>query len=170
VTGFVPPGGSISSGANPDAKHNVVATFTLPNTGPGAVITLSTEPGGNFCNGPCRGLAQVISSFSGYTDPEKSPELTVTWDKSVVKRGLDSEVFKTQEPPTKGTLIDECGDDPRWKGPELQIHQALKAMRRGPHSDTADRSPCIDDREITRRGDLRFEILLLSGDPGMRFR
>ena len=65
--GFVPPGGSISIGTDPTAANPVVATFELPNTGPGAPITLRVETKdlATFCGGqPCAGKILYLSPFA----------------------------------------------------------------------------------------------------------
>ena len=90
--GFVPPGGSISTGTSPTASNNTVATFSLPDNGPGTEITLrsETDETGAFCAGqPCSGKLLYLSPFTGYTNTRYPAKLKIVWDKTVAGRGVE---------------------------------------------------------------------------------
>jgi uncharacterized repeat protein (TIGR01451 family) len=145
--GFVPPGGSISTGTSPTADNNTVATFTLPDNGPGAEITLrsETDETGAFCGGaPCSGKILYLSPFSGYNDTRYPAKLKIVWDKTVAGRGVDSDLYVQKEIGGPIVKVANCRD--------TSIH-------------LADPHPCIHERTKRDSGDIEFEILLISGDP-----
>jgi hypothetical protein len=145
--GFVPPGGSISTGSSPTAENNTVATFRLPNSGPGAVITLrsETDETGAFCGGRrCDGKLIYLSPFDGYDDTRHPAVLKIVWDKTVAGDGDDSDLWVQKEIGGPAVKVRDCR--------ETDIH-------------LADPHPCIHERDDRDSGDVEFEILLISGDP-----
>jgi uncharacterized repeat protein (TIGR01451 family) len=150
--GFVPPGGSISTGDDPTASNPIVATFDLPRTGSGAPITLRTESAGadTFCGGqPCAGRKILfLSPFTGYNDPSRPPELKIKWDTSIVGTSTTFAIYVQKVDNGPITTIPNC----RNYGDE-------------DHADIADPHPCIELRKVHSNGDAEAHILLLSGDP-----
>jgi uncharacterized repeat protein (TIGR01451 family) len=151
ATGFVPPGGSISTGTSPTAANNTVATFTLPNTGSGAPITLRAEPANSdpVCGGqPCLGRPLFLSPFAGYTNTRHPAILKIVYDVTTGVR-LDSTVYVQKEDGGAYVPVANCRD--------TAIH-------------LADPHPCVHERTKRSSGDIEFEILLISGDPRFRTR
>jgi|GEM_PF-2507160 conserved repeat domain len=145
--GFVPPGGTISTGTNATPENNTVASFRLPNSGGGAPIVLRTETDGvaTFCGGStCSGKILFLSPFEGYTNKRAPARLKVTWDKTVAGKGTKSKIYVQKEVGGPITRVPTC------ENTEKHI---------------ADPSPCIHKKEKLENGDIRFEIVLLSGDP-----
>ena len=145
------PGGSISTGTSPTAANNTVATFTLPNTGPGAPIALIAEPASSdpLCGGqPCRGKPLFLSPFAGYTNTRYPAKLKIAYD---VTTGMtkNSTVYVQKEPGGPSVPVPNCRD--------TSIH-------------LADPHPCVHERTKRSNGDIEFEILLISGDPRFRAR
>jgi hypothetical protein len=148
TAGFVAPGGSISLGTDATPTNNTVATFSLPNTGPGAPIVLRTETDDvdTFCGGkPCSGKILFVSPFVGYDDPRQPARLTITWDRSVAGKGLESQLFVQKEPGGRIKRVFDC--EP--------FHRTFLAVP----------SPCVRRKTKLCNGDIQFEVLLLSGDP-----
>ena len=151
AVGFVPAGGSISTGTNPTATDNTVATFTLPNNGPGAPIALVAEPADSspLCGGqPCLGKPLFLSPFAGYTNMRQPARLKIAYD---VTTGIKvtSTVYVQKEVGGPSVAVPDCRD--------TSIH-------------LADPHPCVHERTKRGSGDVEFEILLLSGDPRFRSR
>jgi len=147
AVGFVPPGGSISTGTSATAENNTVATFTLPGSGSGAPITLRSETAGvgTFCGGqPCSGKILFLSPFSGYNDIRHPAILKIVWDKTVAGRGVSSDLYVQKAVNGPIVKVENCRD--------TEIH-------------LADPHPCIHERTKRGSGDIEFEILLISGDP-----
>jgi len=146
ASGFVPPGGSISTGTSPTATNNTVATFTLPGTGSGAPITLRAETArvNTFCAGPCSGKILFLSPFTGYNDIRHPAKLKIVWDKTVAGRGVNSDLYVQKEVNGPIVKVASCRD--------TSIH-------------LADPHPCVHERTKRGSGDIEFEILLISGDP-----
>jgi len=145
--GFVPPGGSISTGGSPTAENNTVATFILPKSGPGAAITLraETDRTGEFCGGrPCSGKILYLSPFAGYDDLRHPPILKIVWDKTAAGRGVSSDLYVQKAVNGPIVKVENCRD--------TSIH-------------LADPHPCVHERTKRGSGDIEFEILLISGDP-----
>ena len=189
--GFVPPGGTITTGpatpANPTG-----GTFTLPNTGAGVPITLTTEPTTpTYCGGlPCRGRLLTLSPFGGgYDDPRNPPMLDISLDHSVVQQfGPSWNVWVQKEDPnvapkkvpdcktefwgpstrsrsrsgTPGTGAGSLG--PRSLGPgPLGLGVALEVAAQV--EKVAKPSPCVAKRYFDKDGDSHTLIYVLSGDP-----
>lgn len=169
AAGFVPPGGSITTGdATP--QNPTAATFTLPNTGSGTPITLTTEVSTpTFCgNQLCRGKLLTLSPFGGgYDDPRHPPVLDISLDKSQVFRfGPAFRVWVQKENSTgPPVLVPDCktGRDRdrdrdhfwwNWKW-----HKWFRGAR------IAIPSPCVSRRYFDRNFDSHVEILILQGDP-----
>lgn len=151
AAGFVVPGGSISTGTNPTATDNTVATFTLPNNGPGAPIVLIAEPANNspLCGGqPCLGKPLFLSPFAGYTNMRSPAKLKIAYDVSTGIK-VNSTVYVQKEEGGPSVAVPDCLDS--------SIH-------------LADPHPCVHERTKRGSGDVEFEILLLSGDPRFRAR
>jgi hypothetical protein len=150
--GFVPPGGSISTGDDPTAANPIVATFELPRTGSGAPITLRTESAGagTFCGGqPCAGRKILfLSPFTGYNDPARPPELKIKWDTSIVGTSTTFAIYVQKVDNGPITTLPNC----RNYGSE-------------DFPDVADPHPCIELRKVHSNGDAEAHIFLLSGDP-----
>jgi hypothetical protein len=150
--GFVPPGGSISLGNDPTADNPTVATFELPNTGPGAAITLRLDSAGanTFCGGqPCAGGKTLfLSPFTGYNDPNRPPELKIVWDKTIVSTSTSFAIYVQKQDGGPIGTVPNC----RNYGSE-------------DHPDVADPHPCVELRKRRSNGDVEAHILLLSGDP-----
>lgn len=147
AAGFVPPGGTISTGTNATPEHNTVASFRLPKSGSGAPIVLRAEADGTgtFCGGePCSGKTIFLSPFSGYTNPKAPAVLKITWDKTVAGRGTKSKIYVQKVPGGPITRVPTCDN--------TEKHIAIP-------------SPCIHEKEKLENGDIRFEILVLSNDP-----
>jgi hypothetical protein len=163
--GFVPPGGTISTGAA-SPEFPTAATFTLPNTGVGSVISLTTEPTTpTYCGGlPCRGQLLTLSPFSGgYTNPRRPPVLDLSLDRSVVRRfGPAFRVWVQKEDTTvEPQLVPECRSL-RHHGKYWWLHKWW-GFKRG--QKVAIPSPCVSRRYFDRNGDAHVVILILQGDP-----
>jgi hypothetical protein len=185
--GFVPPGGTITTG--PATPENPTGgTFTLPNTGAGVPITLTTEPTTpTYCGGqPCRGRLLTLSPFGGgYTDPRNPPMLDLSLDKSIVQQsGPSWNVWVQKEdvtaPPTK---VPDCKTEIWWTKSKVKV----KVWHHGwwghghwnpGHWDwewhwkwdlhvqkVAKPSPCVAKRYIDKNGDSHTLVYVLSGDP-----
>ncbi len=169
VSGFVPPGGSLDTGGNNPAH------LTLPNTGPGAAVTMTQRASGNtFCGGPCNGTATFVSNFGGYSEPTHPIDLKLTFaDTGVFPTLVDyffSTIYKVRDDATVGVPVPDCKDNPAWT-PRQKLEAALRRLvRAGTHSGIANPAPCVDSRRITKVGDnkynVTFEILFLSDDGG----
>ncbi len=145
--GYVPPGGTISTGTTATPENNTVASFTLPNAGPGSLIELRSETAGvgTFCAGQqCSGKILFLSPFEGYRNPHSPAKLKITWDKTVAGAGLNSKLYVQKAPGGAVTVVPMCAD--------TSHHIAIP-------------SPCIHEKTKFGSGDIQFEILLLSGDP-----
>jgi hypothetical protein len=173
VNGFVPPGGTIQiGGATPSAANNTVATFSLPNSGPGANMNLTTTPTRpTFCGGqPCTGLLLGFNDFSGYTNPMQPAVVRIRYDKSVAKHGLFSSFYVQKTPNGPATLIPNCAPQPGWSPLARAISFALVLLGLGPHSNYASPAPCVNAKIIGPGGYLEVQILALSGDPHIGLR
>jgi uncharacterized repeat protein (TIGR01451 family) len=177
ASGYVPPGGTLATGTTATPADNTIISFTLPNTGPGAPITLRAEndPTFSFCGGrACSGKTAFLSPFTGYEDPMNPPSLTITWDRSVAGRSIFSDLYVQKDPHGPVVKVPDCSPRPRFDSHHREFRgwwawviwwlQHLRS-RFGPHSGIASPSPCVNARSVDRHGDVSFEILLLSGDP-----
>ncbi len=145
--GYVQPGGTISTGITATPENNTVASFTLPNSGPGSLIELRSETAGvgTFCGGQlCSGKILFLSPFEGYRNPRSPAKLKITWDKTVAGNGINSNLYVQKAPGGPVTVVPMCAD--------TSHHIAIP-------------SPCIHEKTTFGSGDVQFEILLLSGDP-----
>ena len=70
ASGFVPPGGTISTCTTTSSTDNTCSAVTLPNTNAGANVTLLEQTGSSFkfCKGPCSN--QVTEYSIECADPE----------------------------------------------------------------------------------------------------
>jgi uncharacterized repeat protein (TIGR01451 family) len=170
--GFVPAGGSITTGGDN------ASTLSLP-TPPGAFVSLDHVFGADFCNGTCTGPATFVNNFPGYTDAHHPIDLKLTLRHPNVVAALRDYAFAKgykliDDPssPAFGTVIviPDCKDNPSWTPKQKKAAALRRLLRVGTHSGIADPSPCIDGRTITRRRDgvwqTTFEILYLSNDGG----
>ncbi len=147
AVGFVAPGGTISTGTTATPTDNTVASFRIPNSGVGAPIELRAETAGatTFCGGqPCSGKILFLSPFTGYTNPRSPARLTITWDKTVAGAGTRSKLYVQKA----------------VGGPIVEVPMCANTSKH-----IAVPSPCIHEKETISGGDVRFEIVLLSGDP-----
>ncbi|MEP6624320.1 MAG: hypothetical protein ABJC79_07740 [Acidimicrobiia bacterium] len=147
AVGYVPPGGTISTGTTATPTDPTVASFQLPGSGVGAPIELRVETAGvtTFCAGqPCAGKILFLSPFAGYTNPRSPARLTITWDKTVAGNGTASKLYVQKQ-------VD---------GPIVEVPMCANTSKH-----IAIPSPCIHEKETISGGDVRFEIVLLSGDP-----
>jgi uncharacterized repeat protein (TIGR01451 family) len=177
AAGFVPPGGTLSTGTTASPQDNTVISFTLPNSGPGAPISLLAQTDATlaFCGGQsCSGKTAFVSPFTGYSDPTLPASLKITWDKTVAGRGIFSQLYVQKATAGPVTTVPDCAARPQF---DRHHHEVpgwwawwlwfLLHLRDhfGPHSGIANPSPCVNARSIDRNGDVTFEVLLLSGDP-----
>ncbi len=169
VSGFVPPGGSLDTGG-PNPAH-----LSLPNTGPGAPVTMTQRPSGNtFCGGPCNGTATFVSDFGGYSDPKHPIDLKLTFaDTGVLPTLADyffSTIYKVRDDATVGVKVPDCKDDPAWTKKQKLEAALRRLLRAGTQSGIANPAPCVNSRTITKVGNnkynVTFEILFLSDDGG----
>jgi uncharacterized repeat protein (TIGR01451 family) len=171
AAGYVPPGGSISTGGdNP-------ATLTLPPSGPGAVVIMNQTTGAKFCAGTCDGPVTQINNFPGYNDPHQPIDLKLTYSAKNYGEALSSlktaKVYKLIDDPSSPKfgqviVIPDCKDDPSWTAAQKQAAAQRRAQGFGTQSHIADPHPCVDSRSVTQRSDgvwqTTFEVLYLSGD------
>lgn len=170
ASGFVPAGGSISTGGpNP-------ATLTLPPPGPGsadgAFVEMSQTNGGPFCAGPCLGTVTAINDVQGYTNPNLPLKLTISYRYTNALKALidylKTDSYKAGEV-GPGAKIPNCADDPAWTPEQKRAARFRRLIRLGTHSGIANPSPCEDARTITLRPNgafrLTYTILWLTGDP-----
>jgi uncharacterized repeat protein (TIGR01451 family) len=176
ATGYVPPGGTITTGADATAGDNTVSSLTLPNTGPGAVVTLTAVP---CASGVCNGKTVTFNSFPGYDDPAHPFKLTQTWDKTVAGNGYLSQLYVQKEGQTTFSVVAPCQPAPQlekvWNGKKWiwrikRFIVTLASWLVGGHTGYANPSPCVDAKTVLSNGDVRFETLFLSGDPSVRRR
>jgi hypothetical protein len=173
VTGYVPPGGTLHVGkTEPSPAHPTVASFTLPDTGPGATMTLQiTSPTPTFCGGSaCHGNLLEFNDFSGYTDPKHPAHVRLRYDQSVVPNGLFGKFYVQKTPGGPVSVIPNCAPRPHWTHAQRHSSKVLVHLGYGPHSGYASPSPCINAKKIGPGGDLQVEILVLSGDPKIGYR
>ncbi len=146
ATGFVPPGGTIATATTATAANPTIGSFRMPASSSGAPITLRLETTGlpTFCGGqPCDGKIIFLSTFAGVDNPRAPARLHLTWDKTIAGRGTRSRIY-IQKGGGTITTIPNCD--------RTDKHIAIP-------------SPCIHKKQLLDSGDVRFEILLLSGDP-----
>jgi uncharacterized repeat protein (TIGR01451 family) len=178
ATGFVPPGGTLSTGTDATAADNTVASFSLPNTGPGAVITITSVP---CAPGVCFGKTMTFTPFTGYDDPTNPARFTITWDRTVRGTGLLSQAYVLKEGETQFRIIPPCQELPKqvkvwdakhkkWKWVLKELVSTIVDWLIGGRTGIAHPSPCVNRKDLLGNGDLRFETLFLSGDPSVRRR
>ena len=161
----MPPGGTLSTG-NATPADPTAASFTLPNTGSGTPITLTTEVSTpTFCgNQVCRGKLLTLSPFGGgYDDPRHPPVLDISLDKSVVRHsGPAFRVWVQKEDTTTAPgLVPDCKSLNNHG--HFWWHWKWHRFNRG--TKIAVPSPCVSRRYFDRQGDAHVEILVLQGDP-----
>ena len=177
ASGFVPPGGTLATGTTATPQDNTIISFTLPNSGPGAPISLLAENDATlrFCGGArCSGKTAFVSPFAGYNDPNQPASLKITWDRTVAGRGIFSKLYVQKAPGGPVVTVPDCAARPRFDSHHRELHGWWGWFiwwllhlhdHFGPHSGIASPSPCVNARSIDRTGDVTFEVLLLSGDP-----
>jgi hypothetical protein len=108
-------------------------------------ISRSAEEADTFCDGsPCSGDVVHITSFPGYNDRKRPAKVTITWDKAVAGRGVNSAIYKRDDARSAPTrTLPGCF--------KTKLGQTLL--------------PCISKRKLVSKGDVQFTILMLSGDP-----
>lgn len=145
-------------------------TFSLPNRGPGAPISLTTSalPAG-YCGGhTCRGRLLTLSPFAGYTDPQHPAVLDISLDSSrVALWGPSFNVWVQKEDSYAApTLVPDCKKKVVWAKFWFKHHHHgyffwyIKWVKK-----VAKPSPCVAKRYIDSHGDSHTRILILSGDP-----
>ncbi len=165
ASGYVPPGGTLSTGGDATTANNTVASLTLPNAGEGAVVTLTSVP---CAPGVCFGKTVTFNDFPGYDDPTKPIRFTTLYDKSVKGTGLLSQLYVLKDTDTQYRFIPPCTKPGEKKLPAL--FRYLTGLLVGGRSGVAVPSPCVNKKEQLKNGDLRYETLFTSGDPGVRRR
>ncbi len=148
--GFVPPGGSITTGgSNP-------STVTLPDTGTGAPIVVTQGPG-TFCPGGCTGPTTTISPFAGYSDPQNPIHLSLEYD------------FPNDPQHPNQSLIDAANSYNATIYKFDGVNTVAVPACTNPGAGVAVPHPCVDDHQIVQPtfGNfvVTFEILYISGDP-----
>ena len=176
ATGYVPPSGTLTTGTDATPGDNTVSSLPLPNSGPGAVVTLTSVP---CAPGVCNGKTVTFNDFPGYTDPAHPFKLTTIWDKSVAGNGLASQLYVQKAGQTTFTVVPPCQPAPQlekvWDGKKWiwRIKQFIVTVASwflGGHTGYANPAPCVDAKQILKNGDVRFDSLFLSGDPSVRRR
>jgi len=176
AVGFVPPGGTLTTGTDATPGDNTVSSLTLPNTGPGAVVTLTSVP---CAPGECLGKTVIFNDFAGYDDPARPFKLTQTWDKSVAGKGLLSQLYVKKDTATTFSIVPPCQPAPQlakvWDGKKWiwrlkQFIVTVASWLVGGRTGYANPAPCVDSKQILSNGDVKFVTLFLSGDPGVRRR
>jgi uncharacterized repeat protein (TIGR01451 family) len=165
TSGFVLPGGSITTGGRSPA------TVTLPNTGTGAPITV-TQAYSDACGGPCPHPDTTVADFPGYDDPNHPVRLVLDYEypddivgAAVAFASANIYKFDFVNP---DLLLGDCLDNPAWTASEKAAAAARRAQRLGTQSGIANPSACVDSRTISAAGNVytvSFEVLYLSGDP-----
>ncbi len=163
ATGFIPPGGTLTTGADATTGDNTVSSLTLPNNGPGAVVTITSAP---CASGTCLGKTVTWNPFPGYSDPTKPIKVVTIYDKSVAGLGLLQPEFVLKDGKTKYEAILPCSKPGEKK--DLALARFLVGLVTGGHTGIASPSPCSDVKEQLGNGDLRYTTLFLSGDPSKR--
>jgi hypothetical protein len=83
ASGFVPPGGTIQTCSSTSATDDTCSTIKLPNTGNGAFITITEQPGSsfNFCGGKCSNQTTTYSftPTDSYTDINNPPKVILRY-------------------------------------------------------------------------------------------
>lgn len=165
ASGYVPPGGTLTTGGDATPGNNTVASLTLPNSGDGAVVTLTSVP---CAPGVCFGKTVTFNDFPGYDDPTKPIRFTTLYDRSVRGTGLLSQLYVLKDTDTQFRFIPPC-TKPGEKT-LLALARYLSGLFIGGRSGVAVPSPCVNKKEQLKNGDLRYETLFTSGDPGVRRR
>jgi len=165
ASGYVPPGGTLTTGGDATPGNDTVASLTLPNSGDGAVVTLTSVP---CAPGVCFGKTVTFNDFPGYDDPTKPIRFTTLYDKSVRGTGLFSQLYVLKDTDTQFRFIPPCTKPGEKK--LLALARYLSGLLVGGRSGVAVPSPCVNKKEQLKNGDLRYETLFTSGDPGVRRR
>jgi uncharacterized repeat protein (TIGR01451 family) len=144
ASGFVPPGGSITTGgSNP-------ATLTLPNSGPGADVTINVTNSGLFCNTPNPGTATFVSPIPGYNTPNQPIDLKLTLSHSTLAAAQND---------LNNFVLYHCNEN----------NGVITVVPNCTQAGIASPAPCITRRFITQRPpnwQTTFEILFLSPGSG----
>jgi uncharacterized repeat protein (TIGR01451 family) len=153
ASGFVPPGGRITTGEVATAADPTVSGLTLPNTGPGANITLIERNGARFCGGQlCKGQATTLKRFAGYNDWDNPPVLRIQYDSSLGIKLRGSKVYMKKNGVVR--VLHRCN-------PETRKSPCILSKRRLTVKDTKDKEAI---------GDIEVRILVLSMDPRFALR
>jgi uncharacterized repeat protein (TIGR01451 family) len=151
ATGFVVPGGTITTGVAATPEDPTVSGLTLPNTGSGANITLIEREGGRFCGGPCGpGQFTILRRFLGYEDFDNPPVLRIRYDASL---GLQLSGNLWMKKQGVASIVPFCSK--KRVSPCLLSKRIIDA-----------KSAKVPDDV----GDLEVRILVLGPDPRFRFR
>jgi hypothetical protein len=165
ASGYVPPGGTLTTGGDATPGNDTVASLTLPNSGEGAVVNLTSVP---CAPGVCFGKTVTFNDFPGYDDPTKPIKFETLYDKSVRGTGLLSQMYVLKENQTQYAFVPPCSKPGEKK--LLALVRYLGGLLVGGHSGIAVPSPCVDKKNVLKNGDLRILTLFTSGDPSVRRR
>ena len=172
ISGFVVPGASLNTGGNDPTKFSLPTTAGT-GTGTGAPVTM-TQEAGNFCNGPCSGIATTISPVDGYTDPTKPVVAVLTYSYTSLIAAtndfLHADIYKFDDATeVTGSIVKDCKDNPAWSKAQKAAAALRRIARVGTQSGIANPVPCLDARSITivskYKYTVTFTVLYLSGDP-----
>ena len=172
ISGFVVPGGSLDTGGNDPAKFSLPTTAGT-GTGTGGAVSMTQEPG-NFCAGPCSGIATTISPVDGYTDPTKPVVAVLTYSYTSLIAAtndyLHADVYKFDDATeVTGSVVNDCKDNPAWSKAQKAAAALRRIARVGTRSGIANPAPCLDARSINiiskYKYTVTFTVLYLSGDP-----
>jgi hypothetical protein len=130
----------------------------------------------------CYGKTMTFSPFEGYDDPENPAKFSITWDRTVRGTGLLSQAYVLKETDTEFRLVPPCQELPtqvkvwdakkkQWKWVVRKVLATILDWLVGGRTGIASPSPCVDRKTVLAQGgDVRFDLLFLSGDPGVRRR
>jgi uncharacterized repeat protein (TIGR01451 family) len=153
ASGFVPPGGRITTGEVATATDPTVSGLTLPNLGPGADITLIERDGARFCGGRrCKGQATTLKRFAGYNNFFHPPVLRVQYDSSLGITLRRSKIYMKKQGVVH--VLQPCDA-------ETRASPCILSKRRFTAKDTKEKEAI---------GDIEVRILVLSMDPRFAIR
>lgn len=149
ASGFVLPGGTIQTCQNTSSSDDTCSAITLPNTGPGATITITEQPGSTskICNGPCSNQTTTYSitcvpETPCYTDINNPPKVILRYRTPGTSTKAD--MYFLHSSTSKPFKIADC----RKNG-------------------IANPNPCVSARKRLGFGtnDLQVQVLVTSDDP-----
>jgi hypothetical protein len=147
ASGFVPPGGTISTCTNTSSTDDTCSAITLPNTNDGANVTLLEQPGSSFrfCKGPCSNQVtnysiECLNPENCYNDVFNPPKVILRYRTPGTSTSAEMYFLKLGE----SFRIRDCS-------------------RRG----IANPNPCVHSRNRLGFGtnDLQVQVLVTADDP-----